>query len=73
MLQNESASPSRFCMKKETHVSTIPAATSAPQAIRPRGPLDAPEEIHGAALETLFLQQVRALNDYHGLGYRLHY
>ena len=43
------------------------------QAIRPRGPLDAPEEIHGAALETLFLQQVRALNDYKGLGYRLHY
>ncbi|MBI4524958.1 MAG: ATP-binding protein [Deltaproteobacteria bacterium] len=43
------------------------------QAIRPRGPLDAPEEIHGAALETLFLQQVRALNDYKHLGYRLHY
>jgi predicted AAA+ superfamily ATPase len=43
------------------------------QAIRPRGPLDAPEQIHGAALETLFLQQVRALNDYRDLGYRLHY
>jgi predicted AAA+ superfamily ATPase len=43
------------------------------QAIRPRGPLDAPEEIHGAALETLFLQHARALNDYAGLGYRLHY
>jgi predicted AAA+ superfamily ATPase len=43
------------------------------QAIRPRGPLDAPEQIHGAALETLFLQQVRALNDYAALGYRLHY
>jgi predicted AAA+ superfamily ATPase len=43
------------------------------QAIRPRGPLDAPEQIHGAALETLFLQQVRALNDYQDLGYRLHY
>lgn len=43
------------------------------QAIRPRGLLDAPEEIHGAALETLFLQQVRAFNDYRGLGYRLHY
>jgi predicted AAA+ superfamily ATPase len=43
------------------------------QAIRPRGPLDAPEEIRGAALETLFLQQVRALNDYGHLGYRLHY
>jgi len=43
------------------------------QAIRPRGPLDAPEQIHGAALETLFLQQVRALNDYATLGYRLYY
>ena len=43
------------------------------QAIRPRGPLDAPEQIHGPALETLFLQQVRALNDYSNLGYRLHY
>ncbi len=43
------------------------------QAIRPRGPLDAPEQIHGPALETLFLQQVRALNDYKDLGYRMHY
>lgn len=43
------------------------------QAIRPRGPLDAPEQIHGAALETLFLQQARALNDYKDLGYRVHY
>ena len=43
------------------------------QAIRPRGPLDAPEQIHGAALETLFLQELRALNDYRDLGYRLHY
>lgn len=43
------------------------------QTIRPRGPLDAPEQIHGPALETLFLQQARALNDYKDLGYRLHY
>ncbi len=43
------------------------------QALRPRGPLDAPEEIRGAALETLFLQQARAWNDYRSLGYRLHY
>ena len=43
------------------------------QAIRPRGPLDAPEQIHGPALETLFLEQARALNDYGDLGYRLHY
>lgn len=43
------------------------------RAIRPRGPLDAAEEIEGAALETLVLQQLRAVNDYLGLGYRLHY
>lgn len=43
------------------------------QAIRPRGPLDAPEQIHGPALETLFLQQARAVNDYLDLGYRIHY
>jgi len=43
------------------------------QTIRPRGPLDAPEEIRGPALETLFLQHLRALNDYRGLGYSLYY
>lgn len=43
------------------------------QAIRPRGALDAPEQIHGAALETLFLQEARAINDYKNLGYRLYY
>ncbi len=43
------------------------------QAIRPRGPLDAPEEVQGPALETLFLQHLRALNDYRELGYGLHY
>jgi len=42
-------------------------------AIRPRGPLDAVEEIRGAALETLVLQHLRAMNDYLGLGYALHY
>ncbi|MBI4594521.1 MAG: ATP-binding protein [Candidatus Rokubacteria bacterium] len=43
------------------------------QAIRPKGPLDPPDEISGAALETLFLEQLRALNDYLGLGYALSY
>jgi predicted AAA+ superfamily ATPase len=43
------------------------------QAIRPRGPLDSPEETRGAALETLVLQQLRAVNDYGGLGYSLYY
>jgi predicted AAA+ superfamily ATPase len=43
------------------------------QAIRPRGPLDAPDQIQGLALETLMLQHLRALNDYGQLGYQLHY
>lgn len=43
------------------------------RSIRPRGPLDSPEEIEGAALETLFLQEVRAVNDYYKLGYDIFY
>jgi predicted AAA+ superfamily ATPase len=47
--------------------------TGVYRTLRPRGPLDTPEEIDGAALETLLLQEVRAINDYRSLGYRLHY
>jgi predicted AAA+ superfamily ATPase len=43
------------------------------QALRPRGPLDALAEIHGASLETVFLQHARAVNDSFRLGYDLHY
>ena len=39
--------------------------------IRPKGPLDTPEEIDGSALETLFLLHLRAVNDYFRLGYQL--
>ena len=41
--------------------------------LRPRGPLDRPEEIEGAGWETLLHQEVRAVNDYEGLGYALSY
>lgn len=41
------------------------------RTLRPRGPLDSPEEIDGATLETLFLAHLRALNDYLRLGYQL--
>jgi len=34
------------------------------RTLRPTGPLDAPEEIAGPALETLVFQELRALNDY---------
>lgn len=43
------------------------------RALRPAGPLDSPEEITGAALETLLLQEFSALNDYLGLGYTAYY
>jgi predicted AAA+ superfamily ATPase len=43
------------------------------RAIRPKGPLDRPEEIEGAALETLVFQTLRALNDYRGWGYGLYH
>jgi predicted AAA+ superfamily ATPase len=38
------------------------------RAIRPTGPLDSPAEIDGPALETLVLQELRAVNDYRALG-----
>jgi predicted AAA+ superfamily ATPase len=41
------------------------------RALRPTGPLDRPEEIEGACLETLVYQELRALNDHLGLGYEL--
>ncbi len=43
------------------------------RALRPKGPLDRPEEIAGAALEGLVHQELRAVNDALGLGYSLHF
>ena len=43
------------------------------RSIRPKGPLDSPEEIDGAALETLIFQEIRAVNDLLRLGYDLYY
>lgn len=39
------------------------------KTIRPKGPFDAPEEIEGAALETLILQECKAINEYLNFGY----
>jgi len=41
--------------------------------LRPKGPLDVPEEMEGACLETLFLLHLRAFNDYFRLGYQLYF
>ena len=43
------------------------------RSIRPVGPLDSGAEIDGPALETLVLQELRAVNDYHVLDYRIHF
>lgn len=43
------------------------------RALRPMGPLDSPAEAEGAALETLFFQELLAINDYLNLGYDLFY
>ena len=47
--------------------------TGVYRTIRPAGPLDRPEEISGVALESLFLQNLRAINDYFNFGYKLFY
>lgn len=41
--------------------------------LRPKGPLDKPEEIGGAAFETLFLQNLRAVIDYYRLDLSIYY
>jgi predicted AAA+ superfamily ATPase len=43
------------------------------RALRPAGPLDRPEEIEGACLETLVYQELSALNECLGLSYTLSY
>ncbi len=43
------------------------------RAIRPTGPLDSEAEIDGPALETLVLQELRAINDYLALDYEISY
>ena len=43
------------------------------RALRPRGPLDRPQEIDGAALEGLVLQHLRAWNAYRGERNTLHF
>jgi len=43
------------------------------RTLRPTGPLDIPEEIGGHAFETLFLQELQAVNTYFGLDYNIYY
>ncbi len=43
------------------------------KALRPKGPLDNPHEIDGAALEGLVYQHLRAWNDYSGNPYEIYF
>ena len=43
------------------------------RAIRPTGPLDSDAEMDGPALETLVLQELRAINDYLECGYNIYF
>lgn len=43
------------------------------QSIKPKGPLDIYEEADGIGLESLFLQELTAVNAYLGLDYKLYY
>jgi predicted AAA+ superfamily ATPase len=43
------------------------------RTLRPRGPLDRPEEIEGLALETLVFQELLAVNDYLKKGFEIYY
>lgn len=43
------------------------------KAIRPRGPLDSEAEIDGPALETLVLQELRAINEYKAYDYQFYF
>ena len=43
------------------------------RVLRPMGPYDRPEEAEGAAFETLFLQELYAINSYLDLGYKISY
>jgi predicted AAA+ superfamily ATPase len=45
--------------------------TGVYQTLRPRGPLDSYSEVSGPAVKGLFIQEVRAFNEYNHLGYEL--
>lgn len=47
--------------------------TGVYRTLRPMGPLDMPEEAEGHAVETLLFQELRAINDYFNLGYKIYY
>jgi len=47
--------------------------TGVYRSLRPKGPLDSPDEQRGVCLESLVFQELRAALEYHGGGETLHY
>ncbi len=43
------------------------------RTLRPMGPLDRPEEAEGISMETLFFQEIKAVNESLDLGYSIYY
>lgn len=43
------------------------------RSIRPSGPLDSESEADGPALETIFLQNIKAINEYLNFGYEIYF
>jgi len=43
------------------------------RTLRPMGPLDFPEEVKGISNESLFFQELNAINNYYGMGYKIYY
>ena len=64
-----------FSKRAKRHLSTHPKFyffdAGVFRSLRPSGPLDRPEEIHGSALEGLVAQHLRAWNAYGGEHYTL--
>jgi len=56
-----------------THSKFYYFDTGIYRTLRPKGPFDRADEIDGPALETLFFQHLRAINDYFRLGYTFYF
>lgn len=59
--------------KMITHTKFYFFDTGIYRTIRPMGPLDNPENVSGMALETLFFQNLQAINDYYNFGYKIYF
>lgn len=56
-----------------THPKFYYFDTGVYRTIRPQGPLDSTADVDGPSLETLFFQEIKAINDYLSLDYEFFY